>query len=61
MLVRVDPPFTRVPVQLSTSTRALPSQQNLLERVSLIASQHNLTTSRPVAVLATAAIEVGSS
>jgi len=31
--------------------------QNLTERISLIASQHNLTTSRPVAALATTAIE----
>jgi len=52
-----NPPGTRVPIQLSSTTRTLPSLQNLTERISLIASQHNLTTSRPVAALATAAIE----
>jgi len=52
-----NPAGTRVPLSLSTMTRTLPSQQNLAERISLIASQHNLTTSRPVASLATAAIE----
>ncbi|KAF9517962.1 hypothetical protein BS47DRAFT_1338832 [Hydnum rufescens UP504] len=52
-----NPPGTRVPIQLSSTSRTLPSHQNLTERISLIASQHNLTTSRPVAALATAAIE----
>lgn len=53
-----DAAGTRVPVQLSSASRTLPGIQNLAERISLIASQNNLTASKPVATLASAAIEV---
>jgi len=52
-----NPAGTRVSLPLSTITRALPSYQNLTERITLIASQHQLTTSKPVISLLAAAIE----
>ena len=55
---RIDPPGTRVPVQLSYNTHALPSTQNLSDRISLLASQHNLAANKPVATLLGAALEV---
>lgn len=55
-----DAAGTRVPVQLSSASRTLPGTQNLAELISLIASQNNLTASKSVASLASAAIEVRS-
>ena len=46
-------------MQLSSASRTLPGTQNLAERISLIASQNNLTAAKSVANLASAAIEVG--
>lgn len=58
LLFPLDASGTRPPVQLSSASRTLPGTQHLAERISLIASQNNLTVSKPVATLASAAIEV---
>jgi len=59
-LLLSDAAGTRVPVQLSSASRTLPGTQNLAERISLIASQNNLTAAKSVVNLASAAIEVSA-
>jgi hypothetical protein len=52
-----NPAGTRVALPLSTSIRALPNLQNLTDRVTLIASQHNLTASKRAIHLLASALE----
>ncbi|KAG9126280.1 hypothetical protein FRC07_004132 [Ceratobasidium sp. 392] len=51
MKERGNPPGTHLAIPLCESTRVLPTQQNLFDRMSLIASQHDMTSSKTAVAL----------
>ncbi|CAE6428069.1 unnamed protein product [Rhizoctonia solani] len=51
MKERGNPPGTHLAIPLCESTRTLPTQQNLFDRMSLIASQHDMTSSKTAVAL----------
>lgn len=51
MKERGNPPGTHLAIPLCESTRMLPTQQNLFDRMSLIASQHDMTSSKTAVAL----------
>ncbi|QRV89028.1 transcriptional regulator of RNA polII, SAGA, subunit [Ceratobasidium sp. AG-Ba] len=51
MKERGNPPGTHLAIPLCESTRLLPTQQNLFDRMSLIASQHDMTSSKTAVAL----------
>lgn len=54
----VDPPGTHLAIPLCESTRMLPTQQNLFDRMSLIASQHDMTSSKTAVALLMTSLDV---
>ncbi|KAG9087938.1 hypothetical protein FRC06_002301 [Ceratobasidium sp. 370] len=51
MKERGNPPGTHLAIPLCEATRMLPTQQNLFDRMSLIASQHDMTSSKTAVAL----------
>ncbi|CAE6473428.1 unnamed protein product [Rhizoctonia solani] len=51
MKERGNPPGTHLAIPLCESSRILPTQQNLFDRMSLIASQHDMTSSKTAVAL----------
>ncbi|KAG8678629.1 hypothetical protein FRC09_019682, partial [Ceratobasidium sp. 395] len=51
MKERGNPPGTHLAIPLCEITRVLPTQQNLFDRMSLIASQHDMTSSKTAVAL----------
>ncbi|CAE6403315.1 unnamed protein product [Rhizoctonia solani] len=51
MKERGNPPGTHLAIPLCESLRILPTQQNLFDRMSLIASQHDMTSSKTAVAL----------
>lgn len=54
----LDPPGTHLAIPLCESTRLLPTQQNLFDRMSLIASQHDMTSSKTAVALLMTSLDV---
>lgn len=54
----IDPPGTHLAIPLCETTRMLPTQQNLFDRMSLIASQHDMTSSKTAVALLMTSLDV---
>ncbi|KAG8729465.1 hypothetical protein FRC12_020961 [Ceratobasidium sp. 428] len=60
MKERGNPPGTHLAIPLCEITRVLPTQQNLFDRMSLIASQHDMTSSKTAVALLMTSLDVSS-